>query len=485
MGYYEVDCQICGVAFNISRFRTAGEPAEAAWRTYDNHALPFVDEYERLSQASCVEEGCYFLRRRPTHEIGYERGYLPEDGTEERWPPEGSRLADLTIDDDPSNNGVVIPMASGPVVFEEHADGIPYERGRAVFEHIAGPECVQLLGYSGARISAEAMRGCNTYQCLAAKPLGWSPAPDDEPFEATGDFFLTGLCDKMCHSDQSSNRVYPPRHDYELPQAYNQCLPYGGEDGEPSSMPFHPTCLEIFKRASLDRYGVIDLHGLGSWYRVGDGLEWYDFPRDEAVDSARDGCWLHNPGDEYLVANPCSITELDAMISKTRVGNTSADPQVRDHRGSAGGKPSPSRDIFQRLPYDVQCNIAALIGFRDLTNLRLVSSTFRDLHPSVYHEMVLREMPWFYEAWSSLPISPWATTTEKKLRAGELAQGIAMKPLSRDEADWESLGFKLDRAGDAVPGLRNRRRIWGDCQVIMDQVDSFRAEGKIEDGKTG
>lgn len=49
MGYTEVLCSICGVSFNISRFRAAGEPPEAAWFNNGTEVRPFIDVVKDIS----------------------------------------------------------------------------------------------------------------------------------------------------------------------------------------------------------------------------------------------------------------------------------------------------------------------------------------------------------------------------------------------------------------------------------------------------
>lgn len=79
-------------------------------------------------------------------------------------------------------------------------------------EHLAGPTCVAQCGYSGYRISAEEMRGCNTSQCLIRKSSEWVPEEDDQVFELSSDYFLSGLCAYMPSRDDGWPRFIPKRH---------------------------------------------------------------------------------------------------------------------------------------------------------------------------------------------------------------------------------------------------------------------------------
>ena len=57
MGYSEVLCHICGVSFNIRRFRTDKEPRSAAWG--DECAFANVFDPEDCPQ----DGGCYYVKR--------------------------------------------------------------------------------------------------------------------------------------------------------------------------------------------------------------------------------------------------------------------------------------------------------------------------------------------------------------------------------------------------------------------------------------
>lgn len=84
---------------------------------------------------------------------------------------------------------------------------------KETIEHIAGPGCKNDKGYNGLDISAEEMRGCTTFQCLARKDSTWHPEVDDQQFELNGDYFLTGLGGYMPSRDSGYGAdIRPPRH---------------------------------------------------------------------------------------------------------------------------------------------------------------------------------------------------------------------------------------------------------------------------------
>lgn len=95
---------------------------------------------------------------------------------------------------------------------DEIIDLTRYVGGHGFMEHIAGPDCANNGGYGGHRISVEEMRGCCTLQCLIYKEQGWEPEPDDQEWELQGDYFLSGLGDRMPSRDMGSPDVTPARH---------------------------------------------------------------------------------------------------------------------------------------------------------------------------------------------------------------------------------------------------------------------------------
>ena len=132
MGYFEVYCQICGVSFAIARNRRADEPHSAAWDYTGSAARSIHIAWDHF------DETC-------------------GDGTDS-----GCQFV---------------------------VDGLDQS------EHLAGPGCASVEGYSGYRVSVEEMQGCRAVQALEKKGEGWQPEADDEDFEVESQFFLTGIGD--------------------------------------------------------------------------------------------------------------------------------------------------------------------------------------------------------------------------------------------------------------------------------------------------
>lgn len=517
MGYSEVLCSICGVSFNICRFRAPGEPPEAAWFNDGTEVRPFIDVVDDIGDWSygmewpCVEEGCYFVRRsdkKPAdesekddsesegnhassgHNVDDEPQDDEDDGDEWRGVFKDGCCYDHSYDehvsDTPEEQWERWPQplsecpvpSSPPAGYEDMGE---YFEASGCWEHVSATrDCYAHQGYHGIAISVEAMRGCNTAQCLVPKPTNdwerWEPRADDEPFEIEGDYFLSGLTDHMRDRDDEYPLVFPPRHNCNEPDADN----YNHHNRSLSTlaMAFHPTCLEVFKRASMYRSGVVDIKGLTGWFRLEANHDaFYSFPRHSDVKEGWHSRWHHQTGSEYLVANPCFVPELGPILSKAKSGSHSDATSAKAN--IAETVPSASEDVLSGLPYDIRLSIALHLTLEDLASLRQVTLAFEGFPQSMYHALMRDTTPWLYETWCSMPISRWATTTAKQLRKGEKPESVLMEPLDPAATDYVALASELARAGKTALGLQNRRRIWKDCEEILRRVDAYREKGQI------
>lgn len=434
------------------------------------------------------------------------------------------------------------PKAKHPRTHEEGRDkNAHYRLGKLGYhpedeykvEHIAGPGCLNKDGYNGHNIATEEMRGCLTLQCLVRKPpvgamLQYQPEPDDEDFERKGEFFLSGLSDYMPSRDSSNPRVYPARHGCSSPHAEGWF--WREEDAEKYAMPFHPPCLEVYKRASRLRTGDVDIAGLTDWWTIGaDYNTFYRLEqevRDLNVRKCREQDWRHVNGTEYLAANPLLVPALPAILQQALVHDPDFDPRhgafdVPDQTPSA-----PSNDPFAALPHELRMLVLSHISSPDIANLRLASRSFRQLPITLFHDLLLREMPWLWEVWCSTPYAFWATATAAEHKIAAEAPGNARQAmldyttivqaeqpeltesmnealavydehatlenhharhsgcatpstLPRRQTNWYTLYTLITRhlhRGE-LKGLQNRRRIWRDCEEILRRIAKYREDG--------
>jgi hypothetical protein len=415
-----------------------------------------------------------------------------------------------------------------------------HEKDSTHVEHIAGPDCYNLGGYSGHNIDADEMRGCQTLQCLVRKPDGYifDPLPDDEDFENAGKFFLSGLSDHMPSRDYSNPRVVPARHGCEDPRAENYM--FDEDEAHDMAMPFHPSCFEVYKHASQMFGGTIDINALTSWWSLeADFHQFHEFPRDPNVGQCNDQEWVHHRGTEYLVANPLHIPKLREIFASAVETSTSFSPRSGAFSVAEPLTESFSVDPFDRLPAELRFGILDCLSSKDIASLRCSSRAFYQLPVGYFQKLLTRECPWLWEVWptganpSSTKYAKWACFTaaeteqmtlrqQKELEVlGEYQEAVErevpeLDPQILDEhernvqtlrdahlAEWENVEGResvylpptmtnyftlytlITRHWKELRGLQNRERIWKDCGEILRRASKYREEGRIgNDGIT-
>ena len=355
----------------------------------------------------------------------------------------------------------------------------------------------------------------------------------------------------MPSRDYGRPLVFPARHLCGEPCADTNI--WDEQRAAETAMPFHPACLEVFRRASLHRRlrlggstaaaaddGAVE-SSLADWFALAAPRWACGFDRHPAVQRASTQEWTHAPGDEFLAANPCFVPALRKVLAAAAAGAhgtaaaaAAAEPDY--HRGAfdvpaSSGPPrgDPSGDPFSRLPNELAAGILSQLGSRDTANLRLASRRFRQLAQSAFHSLLLREAPWLWEAWCGMDYAFWAGTSAHALREADkqwrsekqdiegaiqvlLEEGlphdenqeavaalrariarhevdalgarknIAAPQLPAATTDWHRLCLDVKRNWARLGGLQNRRRIWADCEGILDEIERLRREGRMGAG---
>jgi hypothetical protein len=405
----------------------------------------------------------------------------------------------------------------------------------AKIEHIAGPGCNNESGYSGHEISAVEMRGCQTLQCLVRKPQGYifDNLPDDEEFETTGEFFLSGLSDYMPSRDMDSPRVTIARHGCDRPHAEN-CM-WDSSEASDYAMPFHPACLEVYKRLSSLTIGKIDINLLTSWWSLeAEYNNFHEFPRHPDVSSCSDQWWRHIKGTEYLVANPLYIPKLRNIFEAATDTAPNFSPRDGAFTILESTKGPSHTDPFHRLPVELRTEVLDHLSSKDIASLRLASRVFCQLPVSYFQTLLRHECPWLWEAWptgahpknGSYP--KWAYMTgaevaEKTSRhekdfailrdycdiikkdmpecASEIDAAYEVQRQAIEDAhqvhiereetrpfylhpartNYFTLYTLITRHWAQLRGLRNRERIWKDCEEILRRVTVHTEKGSIDE----
>ncbi|KAB8226708.1 hypothetical protein BDV33DRAFT_227071 [Aspergillus novoparasiticus] len=460
-----VPCQFCGVSFNISRIRSKGEPRSAAFGpggrggwiegrdfTRDEESEEEQAQYRREYENCSSETGCCMVLRDPEfygfftpkprlydddpadgiYEDDPDYEYESESDNEPlEYDSEASNGEDVGKDmrhnectddpewtfkvqgpDPPEYDTKFHPLSTklGESIYIIDEDGSrtmnrdAYYRSRC-YEHIAGPDCRNAQGYLGKNISAEEMTGCHTVQCILAKREDWEPRPDDLEFEQKSRYHLTGVAENMPSSGYGL-KFAPVRHGIDNIQAETEfLLETSQEQLDETGLPFHPACFELFIQASKQCLGEVDIDTL---VRIRDRacMESQPFPIEyhEDVKEGQEQVWNHTVGHEYLVANPVFVPSLIPIIKSA----ASTDRGFSVHNSPFESRnpinpESTARDPFRALPIEIILIIIDHLYSKEIAALRLASRAFTHLPTSLWFRLVVTEMPWLYEAWSSDP----------------------------------------------------------------------------------
>ena len=421
----QVPCQLCNVTFKIGRLRTQFEPRAAAWAADGD---PAIDDTEE-----CHQEGCKLAFRH----------HNPEDQTEKSLSKDGQ--FDVLVDLKPSGvdrGGNEVSFKAWLTLYHEGSDDgdeqedwsvhgetyrewfeeqtkdgkkNPHSRSRSfqlsqegsadMIEHIAGADCYEGRAFNGNAISAEEMRLCNTAQYIVKTEncihqlTDSTPEPDDEYFEHEGRYFLSGLADRV-DGLEGDCTTYPERHglhgDTMSPEEYD-----GFERGD---LVFHPHCLEMYKRVSalrLDSAEVTHVPGFADWW-TSDGMV-NSPPMPKSVSDCGGQWFVHNPGSEFTVAQPLQILALTTIFEAAQRPDDFDAKELSPFGAKETTATNNSSDIFGKLPGELRDMVLTSLGSRDIANLRLASRTFRHLPITLWRELITKELPWIWEAYSDRP----------------------------------------------------------------------------------
>ncbi|KAJ0423240.1 hypothetical protein BJY00DRAFT_278914 [Aspergillus carlsbadensis] len=454
MGYSEAYCHLCGVSFNISRYRAVGEPEIATYGSSDGMDAAIED----IELEECMKNGCTLVLRNVKEEdddLDNDPDYEPNQADyDEEWyqydsdyESDAMSISDSGDDDEqgdtdadaiyrnflsrtihrrPSPTGEPVGaylFSAGTkqrdTIIPITSDQLPEGYDAEDLEHIPGPKCGQALAYPGASISLAEMRGCRTAQFLVHKTSAmgeWKPDGLNEDWEMNGDWFLSGVCDGMTSRDCGYPTVWPARGGVEDVMADN--VNFMPEETDPNSiaMPFHPWCFDIFARQSKVQFGKVNVDGLMKWRNAESSYEdFHEFPRIADVLEAQEQWWEHVPGKEYLAANPLHVPGLPAFLRAAAEEDAGMDHERASRSSPAAGG---GIDRLGTLPLDLRLHIVSFLDSADITSLRAASRPFTHLPNGVWYRLVQQDMPWLWEAWDEeiqhTP-SSWTTTTANEV----------------------------------------------------------------------
>lgn len=228
--------------------------------------------------------------------------------------------------------------------------------------------------------------------------------------------------------------------------------------------------------------------------------DFHSFPRVGEVSSAQEQFWRHDPGSEYLTANPLYVPCLPSLLAAAGENSIHRSLDVSRTREQGG------RANLESLPLDIRLLIVGLLDSADITSLRIASTAFTNLPNSLWYQLVRDEMPWLWEAWEDGETehtpSPWTVMTaneikllleERKHYSNILAKesmpvngmldyllpNPSARPdtrLPRRNTNWHQVYVQIKQNWDRLKGLRNRQRIWEDVEEVMRRIKKYEQE---------
>lgn len=271
------------------------------------------------------------------------------------------------------------------------------------------------------------------------------------------------------------------------------------------------------------------------------------FPRSKDLRLGQEQDWHHEPGHEYLAANPVLMPRLKEVLeaaiipeeagtvidmSSSPFGDDTRQEQMPDY-------PPEMDDWFLAFPRELTMIVMDYLCSKDIASLRLASRAFRHLPMSLWLRLLREELPSLWEAFDSAEPYLWALTTAQKMKDerarrqkayDELLETRALharvfreecpetwdayradhewlsqpiddlvsmnapylteKTLDRtllapylppNRTNWYLLYCGITKAMKigALKGLRNRERIWADCEEIVRRVKAYREQGDV------
>lgn len=161
-------------------------------------------------------------------------------------------------------------------------------------------------------------------------------------------------------------------------------------------------------------------------------------------------------------------------------------------------------DPFSCFPTEIKHLILEYLNGKDIATLQLASRAFRQLPVSIWFQQTQKDMPWLWEVWSDDAPYFWATVTPEDIWNNRLTRspGGPDLPIWMSSSNIEGhtiyipehlsqwtypkpptrmtncfvLYRDIKRNWNKMNGLRNRRRIWGLQEKMVEQMKEHISE---------
>ncbi|PLB49275.1 hypothetical protein P170DRAFT_384015 [Aspergillus steynii IBT 23096] len=164
--------------------------------------------------------------------------------------------------------------------------------------------------------------------------------------------------------------------------------------------------------------------------------------------------WESKKGEEVLVTNPVQIPQLPEYLGKAQTIATKT-------KESKPENPPSTVDIFDKLPSELRLEILNLLPTASALALKTASWTMLKA-PLSWRQKLASDMPWLWE-FRDLEVD--------MCRSGKLNSELSQVVSELNEKSR----YSKDQTG-YIPGLVNRRRIWGVCEnlrsMYMDKLEA-------------
>ncbi|KAL4900083.1 hypothetical protein BDW74DRAFT_103509 [Aspergillus multicolor] len=259
----------------------------------------------------------------------------------------------------------------------------------------------------------------------------------------------------------------------------------------------HDACLKILERVHQENTcskQELDLQKLWNWLEAGledrnndlvdwgfgDAFEGGDYPGQRFDDGYQE--WIPLKGSMWTVMDPEGPFGCQPLIDRA---SASGQPgyafsfNVNPIQASPSGRIHSTSSVLSLLPRELQLSILELLPTPSVLNLFLASFDFRrcaeHLPPSFWKSRLFFDIPWCADIILS-QLRRQDKQGESKVQFGQLLRFL--------REFYESSGSEPDDKDLEFKGLRNRRRIWLNCERILGEMErQYGCKGKV--GRSG
>ncbi|XHF98664.1 hypothetical protein AWENTII_002209 [Aspergillus wentii] len=201
-------------------------------------------------------------------------------------------------------------------------------------------------------------------------------------------------------------------------------------------------------------------------------IRWGDDGNYGGTGRFQDQEWDPRPGFEWLVADPFPDFDFASLISASSRNQTTTTLNLHSKQQSLSG-PNVYTDGFQCLPHDIRLIILDFLPSPSAMNLFIASPSFRytgqNVTGSFWKSRIFLDMPWYEE-----------DTLRNQIKQEK--KSVQYSHLFHLLKHVSALPGRNDGATDYLQ-IKNRHRIWLNCQRILGAIERRFAQTRKESGR--